>query len=339
MKRAGRFPRAVAIATRLAYANAKSSGTAVGPLLASTRLSRRLIEDPKSRLRVVDQIEFLNLVSNATGDGLLGFHLAQRCELREAGLFYYVLASSGTLFDVCARTARYSSMLNEGVMQNFIDGRAIGIGLRYSGFSRHRDQHQAEFWFTALLRFVRQLSGTSLVPQRVRMAHGRSEGAREMSTYFGCQVEFGATVDEIVFARKFGELPLVNADPFLNQLLVAMCEEALAKRGPVRGSIRTQVENAIATSLPHGNARASLIAKGLGLSQRTLARHLTHEGTTYSGVLNGMRRDLASRYLEDDSLSISQIAWLLGFQDVGAFSHAFKRWTGSTPRQAAARVR
>jgi AraC-like DNA-binding protein len=48
---------------------------------------------------------------------------------------------------------------------------------------------------------------------------------------------------------------------------------------------------------------------------------------------------LAARYLEDDSLSISEIAWLLGYHDIGAFSHAYKQWTGTTPREAAAKLR
>jgi AraC-like DNA-binding protein len=103
--------------------------------------------------------------------------------------------------------------------------------------------------------------------------------------------------------------------------------------------MRTQVENAIAAALPHGDARADSIAKSLGLSQRTLARHLTDEGTTFSDLLNGIRRDLSARYLEDSTLSISEIAWLLGYHDIGAFSHAYKRWTGTTPREVAAKVR
>ena len=75
------------------------------------------------------------------------------------------------------------------------------------------------------------------------------------------------------------------------------------------------------------------------MSQRTLARHLAEEDTSFSAMLTEIRRDLATRYLKDESLSISQIAWLLGFQDLGAFSHAFKRWNGTAPRNAAARAR
>ena len=91
--------------------------------------------------------------------------------------------------------------------------------------------------------------------------------------------------------------------------------------------------------LPHGTVRASYIAHRLGVSQRTLARRLASEGLTFSSVLNELRHGLARRYLEEKDLSISQIAWLLGYQGVSAFSHAFKRWTGKTPREAAARLR
>ena len=327
------------IATRLAYARGKAAGLTMAPLLERAGLSRRQIEDASTRLPVADQVKFLNLVADAIGDDLLGFHLANHCELRAIGLFYYVLASSATMLAVCQRAARFSSMVNEGAVQKFIDGRMFGIGVSYAGVSRHQDRQQTEFFFASVMRVLRKLTGVHLVAQRLRLSHARTRGAREISTYFGCPVEFGASVDEILFARKLSLLPIVNADPFLNRLLVGLCEEAVAKRASTRGSVRTQVENAIAASLPHGNARASSIAKELGLSQRTLARHLTVEGTTFSALLNGIRRDLATRYLEDESLSISQIAWLLGYHDIGAFSHAFKRWTGTTPREAAARVR
>ncbi len=339
MKRATRIPRALGIATRIAYAHAKAAGVPLAPLLEGARLTRRQIEDPSVRLPVADQVEFLNLVAAATDDDLLGLHLVNHCELRQLGLFYYALASSATLFDVCQRAARFSAMVNEGAVQKFIDGRMIGITVAYHGISRHQDRQQVEFWFGGLMRLLRKLTGVHLIAQRLRMSHTRVRGAREISAYFGCAVEFGASVDEMLFVRKQGLLPVVSADPYLNRLLVKLCEEGLAHRASSRGPMRTQVENAIAATLPHGNARADGIAKSLGLSQRTLARHLTDEGTTFSKLLNGIRRDLAARYLEDDSLSISEIAWLLGYRDIGAFSHAYKQWTGTSPREAAARVR
>ena len=86
------------------------------------------------------------------------------------------------------------------------------------------------------------------------------------------------------------------------------------------------------TLLPHGKAQAGEIARRLGVSQRTFARRLLAEGVTFSEVLESLRLHLAQRHLADLSLSISQIAWLLGYQEVSAFTHAFKRWTGRAPR-------
>jgi AraC-like DNA-binding protein len=73
------------------------------------------------------------------------------------------------------------------------------------------------------------------------------------------------------------------------------------------------------------------------MSQRTLARRLSSEGLTFAEVLDRLRSDLATRYLSDADLSISQVAWLLGYREVSAFTHAFKRRTGMTPRDMRSR--
>jgi AraC-like DNA-binding protein len=75
------------------------------------------------------------------------------------------------------------------------------------------------------------------------------------------------------------------------------------------------------------------IARSLGMSERTLARKLADEGLNFTELLQQLRRDFALRYLSDRKLHVSKIAWLLGFQEVSAFTHAFKRWTGKTPRE------
>jgi AraC-like DNA-binding protein len=75
------------------------------------------------------------------------------------------------------------------------------------------------------------------------------------------------------------------------------------------------------------------IARTLGMSERTLARKLSDERLNFTEILQQLRRDLAVRYLDDRKLHVSKIAWLLGFRQVSAFTHAYKRWTGKTPRQ------
>jgi AraC-like DNA-binding protein len=332
--RLGTFPSATGGIARLAYAQLKEAGVELEPLLKKAGLTLHQIEDPGARLRVRDQISFLNLAASALQDNLLGFHLAQPPDVREIGLLYYVSASSEMLCEALRRSARYSSIVNEGISLKYSEGADICITFAYVGVGRHLDQHQIEFWMAALVRMCRQLTDLRVVPTRVRLTHRRDNTRSEFTEFFGGNVEFGAAVDEVAFASSIKQMPIVSADPYLNKILIAYCEEALSCRPKNSGSFRSSVENAIVPLLPHGKARAGEIARRLGMSQRTFGRRLSLEGLTFSGILEGLRFDLAERYLADQELSISQIAWLLGYQEVSALTHAFKRWTGKTPREA-----
>jgi hypothetical protein len=87
---------------------------ALDPILNKAGLTRQQVEDPASRIRVHDQIRFLSLVADALDDDLLGFHLAHAPDLREIGLFYYVLASSQTFIEALQRAAS-NRVLDDGI--------------------------------------------------------------------------------------------------------------------------------------------------------------------------------------------------------------------------------
>jgi AraC-like DNA-binding protein len=333
--RLGALPTAAGWIARLAYARARRAGIKLKPLLKKAGLTDQQIKDRGARLPVHYQIQFLDLAANALGDEFLGFHLAQIPDLRELGLLFYVAASSQTLGDVLQRAARYSSIRVEGLSLKYLEEEDIRIAFDYVGIARHSNRHQMEFFMTVLIRLCRHLTGLHLVPSRARLRHRRSnQGGSELAAYFGGHITFGARADELTFVRGIKDITVTSADPHLNEVLVANCEQALSRRPRKRGAFRPAVENAIAPLLPHGKARASEIAARLGLSQRTSARRLALEGVTFSEVLESLRGDLARQYLSDPDLSISRIAWLLGYKEVSAFTHAFKRWTGKTPREA-----
>jgi AraC-like DNA-binding protein len=184
-----------------------------------------------------------------------------------------------------------------------------------------------------LLRICRLLTGQNIVPQHFSIAHHRSEGIAEMARFVGTKVEFGADTDEFALNVDAGKLPLIHSDAYLNNLLLRYCEAAVADRRGDKSQLRTRVENAISSVLPHGKVLVEDIARSLGMSERTLARKLADEGLNFTEILQNLRRDLAVRYLKDHKLHVSKIAWLLGFREVSAFTHAYKRWTGKTPRQ------
>ena len=319
--------------SRLAIARLKSAGVPVAPLLRRAGLTPELIDDPEVRLSVRSQITLLDEAAIALKDDCIGFTLARDHDPREIGLLYYVMASSQTLGEALKRIARYSRITNEALVFGYREGNRLIISLSYSGVPRHSDRHQMEFCMFAAIRICRMLTGQNLVPQHFTIAHHRSGGTSEMARFVGTKVQFGADTDEFALNIDARELPLIHSDNHLNDLLLKYCESTLAHRRGDLSQLRTRVENAISSLLPHGRVILGDIARSLGMSERTLARKLSDEGLNFTEILQQLRRDLAVRYLDDRKLHVSKIAWLLGFQEVSAFTHAFKRWTGKTPRE------
>jgi AraC-like DNA-binding protein len=332
-RRLAQFPTASGALTRLAYERAIEANIEVRPLLRKAGLTLEQVKNSSLRLNVTSQIAFLDLAAEGLGDELFGFHLAQDFDLREIGTLYYIMASSETLGDALQRAARYSRITNEALHLRYQTSRDIVVGFEYIDVARHHDRHQIEFFMIVLVRLVRHLSGRNLFPIRVSLTHHRQDFEAAFKSFFGCDVTFGSETDEIAFPLAVRPISLASADPFLHAMLTAQCEEMQVKQ--LRpAEVRVSVENQIAPLLPHGKASASDIARKLGMSQRTLARRLAAEGLSFTVVLDEMRCDLAKRYLGEADLPITTIAWLLGYQEISTFTHAFRRWTGKTPTQA-----
>src|SRR5215831_7739064 len=148
-----RFPRTIGIVARLAYGRLREARIATDPLLARAGLTREEMGDAQRRLRVSNQMRFLDLAAKALGDELLGIHLAQSFDLREFGLLYFMLSSSDNLADAFDRAARYSWIVNEGiVLEKLLCGSHLGMRFRYVGVNRSCDCHQIEFCMGALVR-------------------------------------------------------------------------------------------------------------------------------------------------------------------------------------------
>jgi len=322
--------------SRLAYSRAKQAGADVEKLLMQSGLTLNDIHDVGVRIEAQKQIKFVELVAEAIGDSNFGFHLARKFDLRTIGLLYYVAASAKTLGEALQRAARCSATVNEGILLFIRHDTSLHVSFRYRDVARHTDRQQIEFWITALVRLVRHLTNRDIHPLRIRVVHHKNDIAAEVKTFLGARIEGDANVDRVDFAGSNWPLPIVNSDPYLHRLLLLVCEETLAQRR-LRGSpFRIRVENAIVELLPHGHAKVENVAAKLHMSAKRLARRLTAERLTFSRVLREFRATLAQRYLMDQDLSVSQIAWLLGYKEPAAFTNAFRRWTGKSPRAARA---
>jgi AraC-like DNA-binding protein len=335
MSAAARFsdvPRASGGMTRLAVARLRERAVNVAPVLRRAGLSASEVDDPNARLSVAGQIKFLEAAAEALEDPLLGFHLAREFELRQIGLVYFVMASSATLVDALNRAERYGKVVNEGLLLSCVPGRELKVRLTHFGVSRHSDRQQIEFFVTALVRVCRRLTGQDVLsPSVVRLAHSRSDDMSEVEKFIGAAIQFDAGVDEVALPQGVEHQSLPNADLYLNELLTRYCDEALASRPKVTSALRSRVENAVVPLLPHGTPTARQVAAAIGMSYRTLARRLAAEQLTFADILSDLRANLADRYLQDADVTISQIAWLLGYREVSSFTNAYKKRTGLTP--------
>ena len=295
------------------------------------RACPKLSSKARKRIKVESVIDFLGRVSRAVEDDWLGLTLASDFDLREIGMLYYVAASSERFGDALKRLERYVRLADEALVVRIVRGSGCRVVLSYVGVPRHVDRHLMESLAVTLLRLCRQLVGKKIVPSSASFLHHRSDG-RKMERIFGCDISFGAYEDAISFDPEVMDLPLVGYDPYLNDLMVKSCEEAIEARPTNLSPFRIEVENSIAPLLPHGEAQSKTVARMLGLSERTFERRLAAEGLSFGEILDQIRRDLAIRYLEEN-LRASEITWQLGFQHPSAFSHACRRWTGKSPSE------
>jgi AraC-like DNA-binding protein len=255
-------------------------------------------------------------------------------DMRNIGILFYLAASSVTVADALERLARYGATTNEQIRIEIVRQKEESLlTLRRVPMPDEPYRQHSEFVALAFDRVLCRLTNRDFVPSRVTFTHARNSDLREVHRILRCPVEFAQTTDSWVLAQSVMELRIVSEDSHLVQILEAHADNLLAARRSA-GGLRGLVEDRLRGVLPSGKVQSAEVAKQIGMSERSFRRYLAEEGTSYGEVLDRLRRRLALRYLEDEHVSLQQIAWLLGYSEIGAFNHAFKRWTGTSPGRA-----
>jgi AraC-like DNA-binding protein len=283
---------------------------------------------------VASQYRFLELAASETNDSLLGLHLAAEMDLRGAGILFYLAASSATVLEALENLARYVGTTNEALLVE-ISRHKIETVVTVRPVRVHDEPRRQFSEFTALgvIRALRRVTNRDFAASRMTFAHARNSHLRDVHRTLRCPVEFAHATDSWVLPQSVIELPTVSEDSHLLQILTAHADDLLSERRRAVG-LQSMVENQLLTLLPSGRVQAGVIAQQLGMSARSFTRHLAEESTTFSEILDRLRNRLALHYLEDERISLQQIAWLLGYSEPTAFNHAFKRWFGTSPRRA-----
>jgi AraC-like DNA-binding protein len=332
------LPTVTGFAVTQAIAALQKRDIATAPLLRQAGLSELVIGDSNPlhhRIAAIAQAKFLDLAAETIGDSAFGLHLAGQIDPRDVGIFFYVASTAGDVREALSLSSRYSRIVNEAVRQKLTPrpgGAALEI--EFIGLPKYAARHNTEFILGCFKTALRTITGRSVTPSNVAFSHNRNSDLKEFERFFGCTVEFSAQSNLLALSDEVLRIPLTTADRKLHEAIRPYCDMAAKERDTKGGTLRSAVENELENLLPHGKAKAQRVAKGLALSVRTLSRRLADEGTTYAEVVDHVRRSLAFQYLKEPSMSLSQIAWLLGYEGSTSFNHAFKRWTGRSPSDA-----
>lgn len=329
---AERGPRHSAIWTKQLVDQLRSQGVAVEPLLGRAGITAADLGDGDGFLPFTKVAAFFEFATQATGDDLLALRFGQNREVRDAGLIAYIGLSAPRLGDSWRNLSRYIRVFGEATELDLSEFESDGRlrWLYHIPLNQERKCY-TEFAGTILLHTARLLTKTDVRPLSVSFAHPRRRNLDAFADFFGVPVKFDARENVIRFAQQDIDRPLLTADDRLAGILRAHCEDVLARRGSQRPGLVEQVERSIIRQFGGAGSLVVRVASDLGMSQRTLARRLAESGTSFTKVVEALKQALAERYLLHSDMSLSEIAFLLGYSDLSAFTTAFKRWTGETP--------
>ncbi|HWA75209.1 MAG TPA: AraC family transcriptional regulator [Polyangiaceae bacterium] len=243
----------------------------------------------------------------------------------------WFILSSPTLGEGLERAVRFQRLLHDQAASELTQSEQGITYLHRIGDAAFRaPRHAIEFGFAQIVHLMRRASGRPLTPAWAEFQHAPPPERSHHQRLFGAEVRFNASSDRIHFDRVTCELPSLQADPALGELVAAHARALLA-RLPEDSSIAGRVRRALAAELPGRLLTVEVVATSLSLSKRTLQRRLRDEGTSFDEIVDELRRHLSERYLAEHQFSVQETAFLLGFSDVSAFHRAFSRWTGRSP--------
>ena len=179
-----------------------------------------------------------------------------------------------------------------------------------------------------LVNLLRRATRRRVVPQAVVLPAALEEPSA-YEDWFGCRVSYGDI-------SSFSLDPIDAMRPFLtqdNQMWQSFEPDLRRRMKAAREDLgmRDRVENALLELLPSGRTQIDHVAGELAVSRRSLQRRLSEEGTSWLDVLNAARMRLAKHYLTKTNLGVTEVSFLLGFEDPNSFFRAFRRWTDTTP--------
>jgi len=316
---------------------AAARGVEANALAQAAGLAIALDPLPES-LAAQDYIALLAHGARLTGDPHFGLHVGERVRLGTYSVYGLILLACADFAQALEQTQRYEQLAHDLGRSRLDIEHDTGLAC-YTWTSHFPDasRHLAESVFAGIRTFGSWLAGHPLAPRRLGFAHASDADPGEYERVLGMMPTFGAAAHLACFDAALLAMPVPNADAGMYPVLQQHAERLLQERNNVSEEAReehgivAEVRAAVMRNLAKDRVRLASIAEELGLSARTMQRKLSEAGASFQQVLDGARYALARDYLRQRGLSLTDIAFLLGYQEQSAFTHAFREWSGVNP--------
>jgi AraC-like DNA-binding protein len=299
-------------------------------LLSVLGLSVEEFVDPETRVSHRAVMHALAAVIERTSDPAIGLRAGLALDAADLGFIEQAARTAPTLSDAARIFAKHSKLLTDGAQAAFLMENDGGVWrLSVAGIAGTNPAVN-DFTVGAEIAFLRRNLPTREEPLEIRVAHPRPAYADEYRRLLGVEPRFGAPSTAIVVRPATLSAPMRHSSPGVWRAFEAVVERRAAELESHEGTAEL-VRGVVSVQFQEGTVSMRRTARQLAMSVATLRRRLEEEGTTFSGVVDGLRQQMAARYLRESEATVSEVAFRLGFAGVASFGRAFKRWSGVTP--------
>ena len=302
-------------------------------LLRSVGINPDSAVDPKQMIADGDYYGLLERISIEDPNAVeLPLRTGGSMRCADYGAFGLAFKSALSLRGSYERSQRYARILTS-VSTYDLEETDEGIWMRHyrDGDGRKGLLMSNEATLASVITISREVSTADVSPRRACFRHSAPASTVAHERFFGCEVVFDADGDALLFSKEVLDTPNRVGDASISKFFDTHLEEELA-RFDDDSSLEHRVRIQISQSLSEGIPKISDISRRLGMSGRTLQRRLSDQGHSFQTLVEEARRQLAERLLRQTQYSLAEIAYLTGFSEQSAFTRAFKRWAGQTPR-------
>jgi AraC-like DNA-binding protein len=306
-------------------------GVAYSDVLRAAHVSPDTLQSDHSEVPLDKIVAVLDAAALATSSPCLGAQWAEAFNPGETGAYGYLLRNAASVRDALNVIVRYLSLVIHPVaiaVKN--DGAITTLTWRLVPRIQSRATQYLLFATGATVARLRTAAGGCWDPVHVELACPELPCKALLHRVLGPSISFAAKETRLFIATNTLDHRNASADPRLFSLLQDLGERMLRERCTEQGYPHV-IKKIISHRLGHGEVTLETVAFEDGTSPRTLQARLATEGTSFEDLLQTTRRQMAEDYLRDTDLPLSEIALLLGFSELSAFSRACHRWFEEPP--------